>query len=175
MMYSGREMSSSMTKSVMKSLAIGKSIMPPSEKSMSGKPSVPIQPAWRDSASSALPGRSAAWAAKAPSPALVRSAMTRMASRPMTSMTPWAATPKGSSLKPGVSALPEPSRTASQRAARATADPTMASTPRPVWQARRALRGTKASRRMPRTAAPRMTMTGESPAQEMVGAVTLTW
>ena len=116
-MYSGREMSSSMTKSVMKSLAIGKSIMPPSEKSMSGKTSVPIQPAWRDSASSALPGRSAAWAAKAPSPALVRSAMTRMASRPMTSMTPWAATPKGSSLKPGVSALPEPSRTASQRAA----------------------------------------------------------
>ena len=67
---------------------MGKSIMPARENSMSGKTSVAVQPRWRDSVSSALPGRSAACAAKAPSPAVVRSAMISTASRPMRSTMP---------------------------------------------------------------------------------------
>ena len=100
MTYSGRETSSSMTNSEMRSLTTGKSIMPARENSVRGKTSVATHPAWMDSLSSALPGRSAACAAKAESPSSVRSEMTRMDSRPMMSRTPWAAMPKLSSLKP---------------------------------------------------------------------------
>ena len=175
MMYSGSETSSSMTNRAMRLLDSGKSIMPPRLNSVSGKTSVPVHPACRDSASSALPGRSAACAAKAPSSAVVRSAMTRTASRPMTSMTPWAATPKGSSSNPAVSEAPTPASTARQRTTTPAPAPRIARTARPGWRTGRARRGTRASRRTPRTAAPRMTATGVRPAHRMVGAVKLTW
>ena len=44
MMYSGSEISSSTTNRAMKSLTIGKSIMPASENIVSGKTSVVVQP-----------------------------------------------------------------------------------------------------------------------------------
>ena len=187
MMYSGSETSSSTTNSEMKPAAIGKSIMPARENSMSGKTSVVVHPWSRDSLSSALPGRSAAWAAKEPSPAVVRSAMTSTDSRPMTSMMPWADTLKGSSLKPVTSTRPtacgsatpvcEPAacaHTCVQRVVTATPEPRTASTARQLCTPGRAARGAKASTRTPSTPAPRMMRTGVSPAHSMVGAVKLT-
>ena len=183
MMYSGSETSSSTTNRAMKLLTMGKSIMPARENSMSGKTSVAVQPWWRDSVSSALPGRSAAWAAKAPSPAVVRSAMTSTDSSPMTSIMPCAATAKGSSLIPEASTRPDGEtwpvpgscgRTCSQRSTKATPEPRMASTDRPACTGSRPPRGTKASKRTPSTPAPRMMRTGARPAHSIVGTVKLT-
>ena len=193
-MYSGREIISRMTNSVMRSLLAPKSIMPPSENRVRGKISVVVHPARMDSLSSALPGRSAAWAAKAPSPTEVRSAITRTASSPMTRRIPWAAMEKGSSVRPadmrapgrkplgswnwGTAAAAAPAAlTSPQRRNRETPEARMARKLSVDWMARRAGRAMKASTRTPRTPAPRMMRTGVRASQLTIGAVAegLTW
>ena len=178
--YRGRETISRVTKRLMRSPTAGKSIMPARQKSARGKTSVVVHPARVDSDSSALPGRSAAWAAKAPSPTVVRSAMTSSARKPMTSRTPWATTDRPSSTSPRpegrTAARPvrSGSRRATQRTARTTPEARSASRLRTVWVTWRARRGTKASTRTPNRPAPRIMRTGPRPAQLMTGAVKLT-
>ena len=170
--YSGSDSTSSATNMVSRSFEAGKSIIPPTANSVSGKISVCMIPAARPSRSSWLPGVAAATAANG---LLLVSPMSSTLTKASTTIVPWmnrvgrsTATAPSAATCPG---LPAAYRlciaaTTIVRMNAATRDPRV----RTRCAARREERGANASTRTPTTAAPKTTSIGASWPYSMLGA-----
>ena len=157
---------------VSRSFAAGKSIMPPTANSVSGKISVCMIPAARPSRSSWLPGGAAATAANG---LLLVSPMSSTLTSARITMVPWmnrvgrsTATAPWAATCPGLPATYRlcVAATTIVRMNAASRDPSV----RTSCAARRDERGANASTRTPATAAPKTTSIGASWLYSMLGA-----